>query len=437
MTWLLLLLGCTPADPTPPTGLIVISIDTMRADQLAAWGGPPDRTPNLNALAGSSARFTHAYAAANETLFSHGALFSGKLPSHIAPINYDFTLPRTLPTLAAAAQDSGWRTGAVVASGHLARVFGMDVGFEDYIESRFWGSFSQTVPLATQWLDRHLEGEGTDPFLLFLHSYDCHTPYTKPGPLGRLATPGYQGPLLGVLHDPLLLEKIYRGRFVPSLAVDRLTNQSNQQVLTPDIYNALRARVEAGHGTPLDQTDLDFISGLYETAVRYADMQVGVFLEALEERGLLETSTIIVLSDHGEGLMDHGFVTHRPALRDAEVHVPLLIRPPGGLPGGATIGATTSLIDVAPTALALVGLSVPGSMDGRDLSGCLRGDCPSGADDEGYAISESVLDMVSVTDGQHRLVVTEGTRTLYDARDQAVTDQAVSDRLWSALEERM
>jgi arylsulfatase A-like enzyme len=219
--------------------------------------------------------------------------------------------------------------------------------------------------------------------------------------------------------------------------VDRLTNQSNQQVLTPDIYNELRARVEAGHGTQLDQTDLDFISGLYETAVRYADMQVGVFLEVLDERGLLETSTVIVLSDHGEGLMDHGFVTHRPALRDAEVHVPLLIRPPGGLSGGATIDTTTSLIDVAPTALSLVGLSVPDSMDGRDLSGCLRGDCPGGEDDGGYAISESVLDMVSVTDGQHRLVVTEGTRTLYDAGDQAVTDQAVSARLWSALEERM
>lgn len=131
--------------------------------------------------------------------------------------------------------------------------------------------------------------------------------------------------------------------------------------------------------------------------------------------------------------MDHGFVTHRPALRNAEVQVPLLIRPPGGLPEGMIIDVTTSLIDVAPTVLSLADLQIPDSMAGRDLSGCLSGDCPSG----GYAISEAVLDMVSITDGQHRLVVTEDKPALYDDSDRPVTSPAVAERLRVALEEQL
>ena len=419
--------------PAPPAGLVVISIDTLRADQASAFGGPAGRMPNLDALAEDAVVFSHAYAAANETLFSHGALFTGRLASHVAPIDYDFTIPDAQPTLASAAQAAGWRTGAAVASGHLARVFGLDVGFDDYLESRFWGSFAETVPLAGRWLDRHLLDEQPAPFLLFVHSYDCHGPYTKPGPLGRLASPGYQGPMLSVLKDHLLTERLYRDRFLPGVALSRIQNQNQQQILTPDVYESLRERYAEGAGTPLTPDDIGFLTGLYETAARYADMQLGILLEDLDQRGILETATVVVLSDHGEGLMDHDYFSHRATLRDAEVHVPLLIRPPGGISGGRTVERAVSLVDVAPTLLSMAGLAVPASMEGEDLSSCALGQaCPS----PGYAISEAALDIVSITDGQRRLLITDGEESLFDASDAPVDDPEAAARLRAVLEER-
>ncbi|MFT4975628.1 MAG: arylsulfatase A-like enzyme [Myxococcota bacterium] len=430
-----MLVGCTGTlAEAPPSGLIVVSIDTLRVDHVGSFGGREGLTPNLDALAAESVRFTDAYAAANETLFSHGALFTGRQASHVAPVDYDFTIPEAQPTLASVARKAGWRTGAAVASGHLARIFGLDVGFDDYVESRYWGSFFQTIPLATRWLDRHLTAPESTPFLLFVHSYDCHSPYTKPGPLGRLASPGYQGPMLGVLRDPLLLEKLYRDRYIPSVQMSRLQNRNNQQILAPDIYAQLKQRYEAGEGTPLTDKDRAFIAGLYDTAIRYADMQLGVLIEALDDRGLLDTATVVVLSDHGEGLLEHDTFSHRGTLRDAELHVPLLVRPPGGLPdGGRTVDATFSLIDLAPTLLSDAGLPIPQTMEGRDRSDCLRGPCP----DDGYAISEAALDIVSVTDGTHRLLVTDGVESLYDADDKPVDTPEAAQRLRAILEERL
>lgn len=432
MLWSMMFAACEPDKP-PPNGIIIISVDTLRADRVGYLGGAADLMPNLNALAETSFRFHDAHAAANETLFSHGALFTGQMPSAIAPINYDFSFQDDQTTLASAARDAGWKTAAVVASGHLSRVFGLDVGFDDYVESRQWGSFFQTVPLATQWLDRHLSTADPASFLLFVHSYDCHSPYSKPGPMGRLASPQYHGLMLGINQDPLMIEKLYIDRYIPSAQLTRIENNRQQPVLSPNLYAQLRERAAAGEGSTLQQADFDYLVGQYETAIQYADMQIGVFLEALEARGLLDTTTLVVLSDHGEGLMTHDFFSHRSTLRDAEVHVPLLIRPPGGLPSGRDVYATTSLIDVAPTLLEASAIPVPDVMTGRDLTGCFQDRCP----EDGVAISEAALDIVSITDGAHRLVVTDGQPSLYDDHDQPVDDPIVRDALLAQLQERL
>ena len=216
----LLLLGCGLGAFTPraPTGVIVVSIDTLRADYATPWGGPEGATPNLTHFADEGVVFERAYSSSNETLYAHGALFSSRLPSHVAPLDYDWTLPDAVPTLAEAFLAAGWRTAAVVAGGHLARIFGVDDGFEVYAEGERFGSFQQTVPMALTWLKQ--QAGGSTPFFLFVHGYDCHQPYPKPGLFRRVAVPDYQGPLLGALFLPPFYEQLYQSSWYPDFPVE-------------------------------------------------------------------------------------------------------------------------------------------------------------------------------------------------------------------------
>ena len=424
---LLALAGCGGAPPAPapvaPRGVILISVDTLRADHVT-----PDITPSLAALSERSTRFTHAYAQANETLFSHGSLFTSQLPSRVRPLDYEWTIPEGTPTLAGALAEAGWRTGAMVSGGHLARIFGVDDGFGDYVEAQRWGSFQETVPMALRWLDKATaaaDGRPPEPFFLFVHSYDVHAPYTKPGVMGRLAAPGYDGPLLEPSAVSLFYERLYRDGWYPDFPLSTLTNRSGTRVLTPRVHELLpeyaaRPGVKKVTLTDADRAHLD---GLYDTGALYADLWIGVLLAELERRGLAETTAIAVVSDHGEGLLDHGFFTHRGSLHDASTHVPFILHlPDAPASQGREVSEAAALLDVAPTLLAWAGVEAPASMVGRDLLPCVRGgDCAPGA-----AASEGVLEMVSVTDGRSRLTVT-GAPAASEAMDALLREVAPGD----------
>jgi arylsulfatase A-like enzyme len=444
----LLLVACagdqgTPDVPAPvaPRGIVVISVDTLRADHVAGWGPPDSATPSLAALGARSTRFTRAFSQANETLFSHGSLFTSQIPSALAFVDYDWTIPSGTPTLAGALTDAGWRTGAMVASGHLARVFGLDDGFEDYVEAQRWGSFQETVPMAVNWLERAAASE--EPFFLFVHSYDCHAPYAKPGVLGRSGEPGYDGPILEPSGAGMFFEQLYEGAWYPDFVLSTVSNRGGNHFLTPAVHDLLpeHASRPESRRVALSLEDRDWINGLYETSAFYADAWIGVLLAELERRGLDDRTAVVVVSDHGEGLMDHGFHTHRGSLHDSVTHVPFLLHLPGE--EAREVSSTVSLLDVAPTLLSWAGVAAPEAMQGRDLTGCATGgDCPEG----GVAYSESVRGMVSATDGTHRLVVSgapaasAGMRelleeaelggegiTLYDTRPGPGQEVAVED----------
>lgn len=383
-----------------PRGVIVVSIDTLRADYTSPYGAPADATPTLARLAEESVVFEHAYSQANETLFSHGALFTSKLPSHVGPVNYDWTIPDDVPTLAEAFSAAGWKTAAVVAGAHLARVFGLDDGFAEYTEGERWGSFQQTVPMAVRWLRQRKDDAA--PFFLFVHGYDCHAPYPKPGPFRKLALPGYQGPLLEQLFNIRFYEQIYQDTWYPDFDVSPIQTPGGRQVLDPGSYARLPAYAASNTGTKLSEDDLRFLKGSYAVGALYADLWLGVLLNELARLGLDETTTVVVMSDHGEGLLDHGFMNHRQTLLDEATHVPLLVRAPG-VPAGR-VSEVVSLIDVAPTLLEMTGVAGLPEAEGRSLVPCLEGESKEvcGAP---VAVSEGVLTQVSATDGQYRLVV--------------------------------
>lgn len=381
-------------------GVVLVSMDTVRADHTSPGGAPAGSTPNLSRLAAEGIVFDHAYSQANETLFSHGSMFTSQVPSHLASVDYDFTIPDGTATLATEMRAAGYATGAIVAGGHLARIYGLDDGFDTYAEGARFGSFQETIPMALKWVDRQVAAG--EPFFLFVHGYDAHSPYTKPGVFARMGSPGYRSELGKNLFNPQFYDLIYRDRVYPDFRLPGKAN--NKGMMFPDLgfFETFRRYTELPdtRSDPLSAQEKLYLQASYATAVYYADLWVAVLMAELDKRGLLSTTTVAVMSDHGEGLLEYGVMSHRHTLRDAATHVPLVIRPAGGA-APTIVHTPVSLLDLAPTLLELAGARAAPTMAGRSLVPCFDGPCPPG----NLPYSENVLREASVTDGQSRLVV--------------------------------
>lgn len=276
--------------PFSPPHVLLITIDTLRADRVAPDGPFAPLTPNLGALAARGARFTDATAHAPLTFPSHVSIHTGLLPSeHGARDNGSYVLEDGARTLAERLQERGYATGAFVASFVLSKSFGLAQGFETYVDrfdpsgSRY--SFSElqrrgsaVAGDAAAWLaDAGTRGR---PVFLWMHLYDPHTPYDAPAAFAR-----------------------------------RFPDQP---------YNA---------------------------EVAAADWAVGYLLESADE-DFLRNALVIVTSDHGEGLGEHGEPEHGIFLYDATIEVPLIIAGPG-VPAGVTVTEQVRHVDLLPTVMEL------------------------------------------------------------------------------------
>lgn len=393
-------LALSACAPQRSPSFLVVSMDTFRADRLGSLDARGlSRTPRLDALAARSSVYRRAYAQANETLLSHGSLFMGKVPSHVAPLRYDaFTFASDAPTLAARLARAGYRTEAVVSGGHLNPDFGLWVGFQRYATTCDFCGFQQSVDEAVLRLETLAAQER--PFLLFVHGYDNHAPYVRPSLLGRLETPGYDGPWLQLGLENLSYERVYDGLYFPDFQPPEDVPAPGGKVSSPDTYGALRryAQAHPERGQPLTDEDLAFLRGSYDAAASLVDFHVGRLLDSAEELGLGDELVVVVLSDHGEGLLDHGFFNHRATLHDENARVVLVVHRPGQ--PAERVDEPVALLDVAPTLLALAGLEQRG-LEGRDLG--------LGADPDRVVLSESVLGHRSARNAEHTLILRDTT----------------------------
>jgi arylsulfatase A-like enzyme len=373
-------------------------MDTFRADHLGARDASGHSlTPSLDAFATESVAYARAFSQSNETLFSHTALFTGQNPSHWGDLSYfSYRLPTDTPTLAAMLSRAGYHTEAVVAGGHLSPGFGLTAGFQRYQSMQDFSSFQETVPRARERLAAMAEAER--PFLLFVHGYDAHSPYVKPGVLFRPDTPGYSGELLQLARNPLTVERIRHNQYYPDFQPGGVIGEDGRDFLDPEVFTALEAHAETHTGQPLTDADIAFLQGAYDAAVRNADFFVGVLLQDLAAMGLAEQTTVVILSDHGEELLEHGFFNHRFSLHDESTHVPLLIRTPGQAPGVVT--DPVALTDVLPSLLSLAGLTAP-----SDLSAPLS----AGTDPDRLVYSESMRGEQSWRSRDGRLIARDDT----------------------------
>ena len=353
-----------------PTPVIIVSIDTLRADRLGAYGSTAGLTASLDRFASEAVTFTSTWAASNETLFSHAALFTGRYPSELSPVDYNFEFPEQIPTLAGVLGVYGYTTAAFVGGGHLSPAFGLDAGFAEYTVSQEWGSLYHSVPQALAWLDAL--PDSSTPFL-FVHGYDPHHRYLKPTPWGYAETDAsHDGLARTLVRHPAGTAKIAGDFFFSTQRFDQIFDFGRLRVWDDDAQQALQARAPSMHGKPLTAADTEHVAGVYDGAVRYGDAWFGLLMAGLQDRGLTDEAMIIVLSDHGEGLGEDGVFNHRPQLSESLLHVPLMIRPPGGTTA-ARVETTTSLVDVMPTVLDAIGGTLPAQLRGRSLWGAVGG----------------------------------------------------------------
>lgn len=368
----LALAGCAQAslpDEGPPP-VILVSIDTLRADRVGALGNGRGLTPNLDAFAAEAVVFEDAWTTANITSMAHASLFTGRYPSELGEAGPTFRLGTEAPTLAGVLSLYGYDAAAFTAGGHLGPGFGLERGFTTFRPTTDIGSLWHTVPAALDWLDTR-EGEG--PPFLFVHGYDAHAPYVAPAPYGLAwgdgaAHPGGDAALHSLPGTELVFD---RWLFRSEDALARLHRLDGPRVWDAAAHAAMDAAARAEGAVPFDEADGRRVRDAYDGAVAYADAMFGVFVAGLRARGTWDRAVVIVLADHGESLGEEGRYGHGDALTEAELHVPLLVKAPGAV--ARRVDASVSLLDVMPTVLELAGAPAPAEQRGGSLAGWLHG----------------------------------------------------------------
>lgn len=400
-----------------PPDVVLISMDTVRADHLSTYRYGRPTSPWLDRLAATGVVFERSFSQSNESAWSHGALFTGRYPSELAAPEYRTWAASPAATFVSEVlQAHGYETAAFLAGGHVGAGFGFAQGFDHFEEKKGFATFWHTAPAALDWLDTR---QTDRPYFLVLHGYDAHRPYAAPPPFLHGFAAGDGSALAErIALDGSDSERVFGRVFYPRAPLEFFTHPSGAYVLETRSYERL-ALVSSvlGEGEPLGDDDVAHLRAHYDGTIAAADLWVGLFLAAAERAGYLDDALVIVTSDHGEDLLDHDFVNHRTALYDTCVRVPLVVSGPG-FPRGRRVHEMTQAIDVAPTVLRAAGAALPAGLAGRPLQDVAAGAVPP----LDAVFVEGVMDMVAVRTDTHKLVYWGGP----------LDDPAYVDRLSAA-----
>ncbi len=396
------LLGCAAEDRTPTENarpnILLVSVDTLRADHTTPYGYTRDTTPVLSKLAREGTRFNAAFSQANESAWSHAALLTGRYASEVAsPVYATYAIPQSATLVSEALGAYGYATAGFSAGGHVTADFGYDQGWDRWSAEPGFASFFDTGPKATEWIAKR---PADKPWFVFLHGYDAHRPYSRPGPWDHLYAGGEGSRLAEALcKNPCISEMVLGDSLLPEVVPSWFAHSGGDSILDPETYTRLAAAGAESARVAITAADKQHVLDHYDGAVRYADTQLGLTLARMEASGDLKNTVVIVLSDHGEDLLDHGYMNHRTGLFDSCTRVPLIAWGPG-FEGGMNTDQLVDGRDVAATVLALAGALPPSGSGGRDLREVRRGEAPLNV-----VFSEGVMDMVTARTATHRLVV--------------------------------
>lgn len=326
---LLTAVSCAPSERPP--SVVILAIDSLRADHLHHAGDPRDLSPRLDALAAQATRFTQAGAAAPWTTPSVMTLFTGLTPgTHHVDLN-DRSLSLEVPTLAERFKEAGYATAAVMPALTLADHFGFDRGFDEFIFAT-QGHSNVSGPWSLGHALDFLRGHRDEPLFLYVHLWDVHYNYNPPVPhslrfqAGRPAGPGE----------------------------------------TDDI-TVLTAPGHPAAGLPAPR--VAWLEGQYAGEILFTDEQVGRLLDELDRLGRSDDTIVVVTADHGEAFLEHEVLGHTVHLYDEMTRVPLMVRWPRRIEAGRVVHEQVGLVDMMATLLELAGIPFASDgLEGRSLA---------------------------------------------------------------------
>lgn len=384
-------LGCrNPPElalPDSPHPIIIVDIDTLRADRLGTYGHSRATSPTIDALAREAFVFEWAFSQAPNTPPSQTSILTGLYPSTHGMILDEDRVPQEITTLAEVLADHGFVTAGFHDGGYMSGTFGIGQGFDEY--HGFGGKGLAVIgPAAVNWLREHADQN----FLLLIHTYDVHTPYSPPPAYRDLFTQGLAPPTPGFEPTSEVMEEIRLSKYTDTIR-------------------------------RLNDNDLEYAKALYDAGIRYVDDWVATLLREIRELGLDKRATIVVISDHGEEFQEHGSVLHEK-LYATVTRVPLILRLPGGT-SSRRISEIVETIDLMPTLLDLAGAPHPPGLQGRSLVPLLRGDKSW----QQKAVSESPYfgERRAITLESERLLWTRktGSSELYEFRRDPLEQQDI------------
>ena len=324
--------------------VLLVTLDTTRADHLSCYGYPQEITPVLDGLAERGVLFDRAYAPMGQTLPSHATLFTGLWPREHGALENHFLLGGDVTTLAEDLAGRGYVTAGVVGTRVLDADTGIAQGIDQWDEDdmrREGGKkfaerkADEVVDRTLAWADRLVDaGDGDRPYFLWVHFFDPHLPFEAPAEFREQ------------IDDDAVAE------------------------LVADMRPRFR-RVGEEAGTDPMPRMIDYWAD-YAAEVRFTDHQLGRLLDGLDARGLMDDTVVIVVGDHGEGLLEHGVRTHGVSLFDEVMRVPLIIAAPDGELAGTRVDEPVSIRDVRATVASLA--AADGGSGGAGSGGAREGD---------------------------------------------------------------
>jgi arylsulfatase A-like enzyme len=329
--------GWRPASPDAAVrpNILLVSIDSLRADHVRSYGYGRDTTPTIDRLARRGVLFEHAISSASWTVPAHMTMLTALPPEVHGVSSYLKALSPDAVTLAEVLRDAGYETAAFVSGPTVMAQYGFAQGFAKFDESmvdpsRARSRIGITSPGLVALVDRFLQGWSDSgrraPFFVFLHMWDVHYDYAPPAPYDRMFDPDYTGDLTS--------ENFERN---PRIRRD------------------------------MDPRDLQHLIALYDGEIRFTDEHLGKVIDRLAALHVLDDTIVAVTSDHGDEFFEHGMKGHAKTLYDEVLHVPMVISYPRRIRFAQRVHAQVRLMDLAPTLLGLAGVAPPPDFGFRPL----------------------------------------------------------------------
>lgn len=327
--------------PSPVAGynIVLLSIDSLRADHLGVYGYARDTSPTIDALAkGGGVQFRHHESSTSWTLPAHMSLLTSRSLLGHGVVSDDRSLSKRVATLAESFQSGGYETHAIVSAPYLNSRYGFARGFDDYDDHTIFFETNEdsyrsvTAPKVVDAAGAWLGQKHDKPFFLFLHFWDVHYDYAPGAPYDRMFDPDYKG-----------------------------TVEGNNFYFDPEIRDGMNPR------------DLAHLVALYDGEIRLVDDHLARLRAELSRLGLAGRTILAVTADHGDEFFEHGNKGHHRTLYEEVLHTPFIVNVPGLAPSASSVNIESSIVDVGPTLTGLAGVAPPEGAEGRDFSGLWTG----------------------------------------------------------------